>query len=174
MKSARTLIAVAIAALSLNAHAIDISTDGSWVEFDFGSVNSAIYDLYTEDTSFNFSLSQAGILRVVDLGFSGDQFSIFANGNALGLTSSPLAQDVSEEPVFEIGSALADNRFSQGTWNLVAGSYTITGIAALSPEGSGFGAMSVTAVPEPESWAMLLAGLGVLGAIVRRRYSHHA
>ncbi len=29
--------------------------------------------------------------------------------------------------------------------------------------------ISVTAVPEPESIAMLLAGLGVLGAVARRR-----
>lgn len=31
------------------------------------------------------------------------------------------------------------------------------------------GLVSVTAVPEPESYAMFLAGLGVLGAIARRR-----
>lgn len=29
--------------------------------------------------------------------------------------------------------------------------------------------VSVTAVPEPETWAMLLAGLGVMGAVARRR-----
>ena len=31
------------------------------------------------------------------------------------------------------------------------------------------GSISVTPVPEPESYAMLLAGLGVMGAIARRR-----
>ncbi|NBW50906.1 MAG: PEP-CTERM sorting domain-containing protein [Betaproteobacteria bacterium] len=29
--------------------------------------------------------------------------------------------------------------------------------------------MEVTAVPEPETYAMLLAGLGVMGMIARRR-----
>jgi hypothetical protein len=28
---------------------------------------------------------------------------------------------------------------------------------------------SITAVPEPESWAMLLAGLGLVGAVARRK-----
>jgi hypothetical protein len=31
------------------------------------------------------------------------------------------------------------------------------------------GAFTVTAVPEPESYAMLLAGLGLLGVAARRR-----
>jgi hypothetical protein len=31
------------------------------------------------------------------------------------------------------------------------------------------GTMSVTAVPEPESYAMLIAGLGLVASIVRRR-----
>lgn len=29
--------------------------------------------------------------------------------------------------------------------------------------------LAVTAVPEPENWAMLLAGLGLMGAVIRRR-----
>lgn len=33
--------------------------------------------------------------------------------------------------------------------------------------------MTVTAVPEPESWLMLLAGMGLLGAVARRRVAHH-
>ncbi len=33
------------------------------------------------------------------------------------------------------------------------------------------GSISVTAVPEPETYAMLLAGLGLMGAIARRRKS---
>ncbi|MDR0633758.1 MAG: FxDxF family PEP-CTERM protein [Azoarcus sp.] len=31
------------------------------------------------------------------------------------------------------------------------------------------GSVNVTAVPEPESYAMLLAGLAIVGAVARRR-----
>lgn len=58
---------------------------------------------------------------------------------------------------FEGGSAMRSDTNSNGnidTWTSIT--------------------MQVTAVPEPESYAMLLAGLGVMGAIARRRKSRTA
>lgn len=46
------------------------------------------------------------------------------------------------------------------------GTYTLTNEAGF---GSKVGITSVTAVPEPETYAMMLAGLGLIGAIARRR-----
>lgn len=168
MKPVRTLLAAAIAAFAFNAHAVSIATDGSWSEFDFDGQGSSLYDLNTLDTEFSFTLTQNSLLRVIDAGFSGDRFEIRANGSLLGLTSTPVTQDFSEEPIFDINTLLSDSRFSKGSWNLAAGSYTITGLATHSM-GSGLGYMSIAAVPEPESFAMLLAGLGLIGAIARRR-----
>lgn len=66
-------------------------------------------------------------------------------------------------------------RASFGFKNLVAGDYTITllGHAAGKAGGSYYGDLGVTgAVPEPESMALALAGLGVIGMLARRRKSN--
>lgn len=48
----------------------------------------------------------------------------------------------------------------------------ITGVTDGSLGGIYNGAIQISPVPEPESFAMLLAGLGLMGAVVRRRSSH--
>lgn len=50
---------------------------------------------------------------------------------------------------------------STGTWANVG--------AVLLPGGKSYDDMSVTAVPEPENWAMLAVGLLLMGAVARRR-----
>ena len=46
---------------------------------------------------------------------------------------------------------------------------TRAGLQGFGDEGWYVGALSVTAVPEPETYAMMLAGLGLMGGMVRRR-----
>lgn len=48
----------------------------------------------------------------------------------------------------------------------------ITGITNGDGGGLYAGAIGVSPIPEPESFAMLLAGLGLMGAVVRRRSKH--
>ena len=52
-----------------------------------------------------------------------------------------------------------------------AGDYyiNVTGVTTAPLGGIYTGAISVTAVPEPETFAMMLAGLGALGFLARRR-----
>jgi len=86
MINLRTTLAATLAALSINAHAIGVPTDGSWIEFDFDATGSSIYDLTTWDTNFDFSLGQESVVRVVDLGLAGDRFAAVAKqrfGNTL-------------------------------------------------------------------------------------------
>lgn len=48
----------------------------------------------------------------------------------------------------------------------------VTGVTDGSLGGLYSGSISISAIPEPESFAMLLAGLGLMGAVVRRRSMH--
>jgi len=55
--------------------------------------------------------------------------------------------------------------------NLVAGDYSLRLTGNAQASGIGFYSMygNIGPVPEPESYAMFLAGLGIIGAMVRRR-----
>lgn len=46
--------------------------------------------------------------------------------------------------------------------------------SSLSVDGGGLPPPIPTAVPEPETYALMLAGLGLMGAVVRRRKSKQA
>jgi len=51
----------------------------------------------------------------------------------------------------------------------MAGVYTLS-INGQAPDGGGFGgAVAISAVPEPATWAMLLLGFGAIGFQIRRR-----
>ena len=72
----------------------------------------------------------------------------------------------------------AFNDIRNGAQSLTGGTaykFEIDGVTVQNPAG-GFGIVSITStngavtpVPEPESYAMLLAGLGLMGTIARRR-----
>jgi hypothetical protein len=79
---------------------------------------------------------------------------------------------------------MADGKVSHTFMNLAAGDYSVFlgGSDYLAQEISNpdlltkygvSGTLTVGVVPEPETYAMLLAGLGLMGTIVRRRNRHH-
>lgn len=93
--------------------------------------------------------------------------SLYANpnGNLFDFDDSLIKVVTSSDPGQSVNQlSMAFGPTSGGSMYLV-----VAGTANGSLGGLYSGAISVTAVPEPESYAMLLAGLGVMGAIAVRR-----
>jgi hypothetical protein len=61
---------------------------------------------------------------------------------------------------------LSANAIQNGTWNIA---WLNRGGEVPDYSNSSFWLRDVTPVPEPSSYALALAGLGVLGLVVRRR-----
>ncbi|MDT7521878.1 FxDxF family PEP-CTERM protein [Rhodoferax sp. TBRC 17198] len=129
-----------LAAVSFNGGNVSFES-GSVLNMEiFGSTPGAQYDQ---------------LVNINTLTFNGTLNLVFSNGYV------PLA-----------GSSFALFGFNTFNGSLTQDNITVTGydrsrldFSQLATNGS----VSVTAVPEPETYAMLLAGLGLMGAIVRRR-----
>lgn len=181
------------------ATVIPVATDGQWHAFtvDAGSAASGGLEWIDSDydfgggagdfqpLSFTFTVSDHAILRVVDGLFVGDTFRVAVNsaaGTQLYDTSSVPAQLLDDSYSLtnhgtDFDAAFADTlRTSRLELVLGAGTYTVSGSLLQSVSHVDFGALnstngalSVTAVPEPASYALLLAAVGVVGLVSRRR-----
>lgn len=115
-------------------------------------VNAATDSLHFLNSNFNEPNTVGGITTVGSLGvdvLSANGFDIVSNGNAYAL--------------FNFDNGTLDSQLF--SINLSTGA--ATRIATL--DGTFNGLAGVSAVPEAESYAMLLAGLGLLGLIQRRK-----
>ena len=120
--------------------------------------------------TYNFDLSVASIVAAsatnVEITFGGFSFGGISNFAAT-LNNKPLLFNLFEST----GDGVTiSTSVVAGSTSLPAGNFklTVSGIAAAGGASYG-GNIVATPVPEPESYAMLLAGLGVMGAIAVRR-----
>jgi PEP-CTERM motif len=184
----RTVVRVAVAlglCVAGLAHATTtpLAANGQWVEFDVDDVQAQSTGVewidYTDGSalSFTFTVTAPVELRVVDAGFAGDTFNVSVNGvSQLTSAVAVTAYSPTRAAITNFDAAWADASFSRGSWLLTApGNYTVTGVLAQSvtngaaPLNATIGAVMLAAVPEPGTWALLLAGLALLGLTARRR-----
>jgi hypothetical protein len=110
-------------------------------------------------------------------------FVVPSNGNATSLLSQIALEGIGAPGDIEFTSVVLDGIYGfdivngyisaaalDKTW-LYAGDHSLV-VNGTSVEGASYsGVFNVAAVPEPATWAMMIAGLGVVGMAMRRRSS---
>jgi len=157
-----TLIAAAVAVASMGASAattLDLQPDG------FGSF-SAQFQGFASGAEFTFT---------ANLGDSLDLLSVTSNylpgTNPSGFKISAVWLDGVSVGVNDPQPGQFDN-WSYSISSLTAGVHTIKVIGTSFDSAASFnGNVQITPVPEPETYALMLAGLGAVGFVARRRRS---
>jgi hypothetical protein len=163
MKLISVLFAGALAlgaATSANA-TIVLTTNSGWQGFSFGGVGKTFSD------DFRFTTTGTSIFKITDAFLDGDQFAISGdNGLFYVNTSVPVKDSTS---ITNYDAAFASAKFSSLSFLLAPGTYKLIGKVLASPYGGGGAAVELTSAPEPEAWALMVVGFGVVGGAFRRR-----
>lgn len=120
---------------------------------------------------WTFTLSGNGVFSVADCCVRGDIYTL--SGSVSGVTTfyAGSATDIQNEGMF--ASYWTDEGYSKIAVALSAGTYSISiagDCAAGCPSALGVRLDTVSgAVPEPATWALMLAGFGMIGLSARRR-----
>jgi len=170
MKITKLLATTAIAtAISTSAMAV---TPGGG---DLGSLppsasfSNTVTGAFTDVWMFNLGMPSAVAASLTNVEVT---FLSLTTGGITGfsalLNGSPLFGPTS---TISTGGVTVKTQVLAGGTALPAGLYqlTVSGTGITGPSASYGGNIVAAPVPEPESYAMLLAGLGVMGAIAMRR-----
>ena len=176
MKNSLNLKLVAVAALLASgvAHATPTQVPTQWFEHDsaeFASFSSAVKHTFEHEYLFHLN----GTVDALATAVSNDALTKFnIDGGKVELFMSN--GDINYTNDVSMGSFAFDSTAVNSTFSsLLAGDYyyQVTG-AVIGNKGGGYQLFSeVSPVPEPETYAMLLAGLGLVGFMVRRRKTNN-
>jgi hypothetical protein len=169
LKRLATTLALA-GAMSVPAFAADQSHPPETLVFDnsaafFGGLFTGNNEGNTFSDRFNFNLSSGGSIVADLLSLSGNE------RNGLDITGYSL---YGTSGLIQTGTQLSTGATDQ--WSLTssvlgAGDYylLVTGSSMSNSAGKFYGSVTVSPVPEPATYGMLIAGLGLIGFMGRRR-----
>ncbi len=154
----------------------DVSYNAGTNEFVF-STTAAGAIAGVNGAAYVFGLNAGGTANApfTSVGLPGAVFNrtvtLRANGTA-GVGATPITEQIVGNRIFTTISAslLPSNglAFKDYTWTVWSIDSNVSGLGRLAdfaPDAN----INVTAVPEPATYGMLLAGLGMLGVVARRR-----
>lgn len=184
----KTLLAIALASTVGTVQAATISLSGGDFPYDLGvdptddNAYSVTHDVSSFYDVFTFSLSTASdtISSAVSLllpGLGGNPSSYEIDNGTLTLFSDPDGDGALGANVQIASTAFGDSNGVLTANNVAAGTYfwAVAGDAVGTNGGVYlYSANTAAVVPEPETYAMMLAGLGLIGFIGRRRLSKGA
>jgi hypothetical protein len=107
--------------------------------------------------TFSSAMSSVTI-RGIDIGQAGMRLSVFDAANTLLGSSTAFGPGFGVGFFFDVTASFAGIR-----------SFNISQDNPCCGDGAFFENLSFTNVPEPSSWAMMIAGFGLTGAVMRRR-----
>lgn len=165
LKSLTAAVALAATALTSNVASADTLTLTPNASFSHTVAAGLFSDVWT----FNLGSSStvATSLTNVEINF-GSFLSNSITGFAASLNGTALSYS---NGVLNLGGGTAiTTQVLSGAGVYAPGAYTLTVSGTAGMFGASYGGNIVAVpVPEPESYAMLLAGLGLMGTIARRR-----
>lgn len=170
VKSAAVAAILSAAAIGANATTTALGTVAINVPTSFGGFApvGGFMDYFTFTLPANGG-SGYSVANFTPSGIGGSFNTILSS---LALVSNPDGIMFNGDDLLVTSSTVPGGNSIGMNWGASTGGdmyLVVSGVTNGSMGGLYTGAISVTAVPEPESYAMLLAGLGVMGAIAVRR-----
>lgn len=155
--------------------AVSLACAGAWAE----DVNVTGIDL-TSGTAFFGALHFDGVAFTDTFTFSGGPALSNGTGSLITIALSPGVKDITFESaningvLYDFTALPGGTDFGVVSFGNLASPVTITVSGMATGVGGGSaasysGTLNVTAVPEPETYALMLAGLGAVGFMARRR-----
>ncbi len=158
---AASLAVASSAALANNVNNSITVTGGST---PFGALHTDSFD-FTDVFTFNVTGTFFTNASLITIGFTPTQNIDFTGAVLTGTPGGPFSLSLSPAGQIETGVTLSQVVLTGPIYLTVTGKTGATGGAFSSYSGT----LNVTPVPEPETYALMLAGLGVIGFVAARR-----